>query len=176
MQVQLQVVIKVYLLSNKLSVKKILVVFFLRPKKFIVKQEIRETTLGDKVTIFDLHDGKMQYMLCQHSLFSRNNCLYLLCSCKHGAGITNNQHMCEILSHEEQISRWVRSKPRWEDKRWRLKPGEVYDYFKDMDWVDVLNIGVSHFGLHPDLLPRDSLCFNVFLLCCAITLLLISNL
>ena len=84
--------------------------------------------------------------------------------------------MCEVLSHTQQKDRWDRSKRRWEDKRNRLKQGEVYDYFKHKDWVDVSNVGVSHFGLHPDLLPRDSLRFDVFHLRCAITRRLMSNL
>ena len=38
-----------------------------------------------------------------------------------------------------------------------------------MDWVDVENDGISHFGLHPNLLPRDTLCFDIFHLRCAVT-------
>lgn len=45
-----------------------------------------------------------------------------------------------------------------------------------MDWIDVENEGVSHFGLHPNYLPRDNICFDVFHLCCAITWRLMSNL
>ena len=38
-----------------------------------------------------------------------------------------------------------------------------------MDWVDIQNDGVSHFGIEPDLLPRDSLHFDTFHMKCAVT-------
>ena len=38
-----------------------------------------------------------------------------------------------------------------------------------MKWVDEKNDGISHFGLHPDLLPRDGIRFDTFHMKCAIT-------
>ena len=38
-----------------------------------------------------------------------------------------------------------------------------------MDWVDVKNKGVSHYGLQPSLLPLDSIRFDVFHVRCAVT-------
>ena len=45
-----------------------------------------------------------------------------------------------------------------------------------MDWADRKNKGVSHFGVSPDLLPRDSIRIDTFHLKCAITRRLIATL
>ena len=45
-----------------------------------------------------------------------------------------------------------------------------------MSFVDEKNSGVSHFGLHPDDIPRDSVWFDVFHLRCAITRRLMATL
>ena len=45
-----------------------------------------------------------------------------------------------------------------------------------MDWVDVSNIGISHFGISPDLLPLDHTRFDTFHMQFSITRKLMINL
>ena len=128
-----------------------------------------------RVVFYDLHDGKMLYILTQHSLFNRKHHPFLLCKCQRGAGVANANHICEPISHDEQIQRYERSERRWNIKRERV--GESAYVKKDhMDWIDKENIGISHFGLHPNLLPRHLIRFDVFHLRCAITRRIMSNL
>ena len=128
-----------------------------------------------RVVCYDLHDGKMLYLLTQHSLFNRKHHPFLLCKCQRGAGVTDVNHICEPISNGEQIHRYKRSERRWNNKR--NKVGEnMYMYKDHMDWIDTDNIGISHFGLHPNLLPRHLIRFDVFHLRCAITRRVMSNL
>lgn len=55
-----------------------------------------------------------------------------------------------------------RSLRRWNHKQKRIKNKEEYQYFDHMKWVEEMNLGISHFGIHPSNLPRDSLQFDVF--------------
>ena len=47
---------------------------------------------GNKVNFYDLHDGKILYILTQHSLFTRKHHPYLLCSCGRGDGVVTPNH------------------------------------------------------------------------------------
>ena len=146
---------------------------------FVDKEEMRSKNKHEDLyqyKFYELHDGKMLYMLCQHSLFNRKNFPFLLCSCRRGDGVNNENHKCEIITHKKQIILWERSSRRWKDKRKRLKQDEKYEYFDHMNWVDtnMAQKGVSHFGIHPRYLPRESLRFDVFHLRCAITRRLMS--
>ena len=115
---------------------------------------------------YDLHDGKMLYLLTQHSQWSRKNNPFLLCKCNRGEGVVNNNSdLCTKILHGEQVQLYERSRRRWDHKRNR-GPWTVKEH---MDWVDEMNHGVSHFGIHPDLLPRESLRFDTFHMKCAIT-------
>ena len=63
-----------------------------------------------KISLYDLHDGKMLYLLTQHSLFNRKFHPFLLCKCQRGEGVINNtNHECKIISHDEQIQYYNRS-------------------------------------------------------------------
>ena len=75
---------------------------------------IRENGIaGSKFCLYDLHDGKMLYMLTQHSLFNQKHYPFLLCKCKRGEGVSNNgSHVCEMISHTEQIRLYKQSKRR----------------------------------------------------------------
>ena len=128
-----------------------------------------------KVSFFELHDGKMHYLLTQHSLFNRKHKPFLLCKCMRGAGVVDPDHKCELTSHAETLRLHERSGRRWDRRRSR-PDGDTYTVKKHMDWIDVENDGISHFGLHPNLLPRDTLRFDIFHLRCAITRRLLSYL
>ena len=114
----------------------------------------------------------MLYLLTQHSLWNRKHSPFLLCSCKRGLGVVNNDtHECEILPHEEQVRLFDRS-----ERRMRLKSAEDSSYDdKYRSWVDENNKGVSHYGIHPDLLPRHSIRFDTFHMKCSITRRLMST-
>ena len=59
----------------------------------------------------------------------------------------------------------------------RERVGEAKYVVKDhMDWVDIHNCGISHFGFSPSVLPRSSLRFDVFHLRSGVTRRLMTNL
>ena len=78
-----------------------------------------------------------------------------------------SSHRCTKITHGEMTDLFNRSKRRWEAKRTRVGP--VYNRKAHMTWVDETNQGVSHFGIHPDLLPPDNIRFDCFHMKCAIT-------
>ena len=121
-----------------------------------------------KISLYDLHDGKMLYLLTQHSLFNCKFHPFLLCKCQRGEGVIDNEnHECKIISHEDQIHYYNRSMRRWKNKRKRLGPHESCNIKNHMDWMDEKNIGISHYGIHPDQLRRDNIRFDVFFICVA---------
>ena len=123
---------------------------------------------GCNISFYDLHDGKMLYMLTQHSLWNCTHHPFLLCKCKRGEGAVNSNHQCELLSHDDQLKLWDRSLRRWNEKISRS--GSInYSRHTHMDWIDEHNFGISQFGLHPDILPREHIRFDVFHMRCAIT-------
>ena len=79
----------------------------------------------------------------------------------------NDTHVCEIISHEEQIRFFDRSKRRLERKR--AEVGEIYTDKKHHDWCDEHNYGITHYGIHSEDLPRDSIEFDIFHMKCYIT-------
>ena len=139
---------------------------------FEEKKAYRESRTND--FFYDLHDGKMLYLLTQHSAWNRKHKPFLLCNCLRGEGVTGNkEHRCEKILHENQILSYMRSKRRWDLKTTR---DQSYTVKKHRDWIDQNNSGISHFGLHPDLLPRDGIRFDTFHMKCALTRKLIGHL
>ena len=125
--------------------------------------------------MYDLHDGKMLYLLTQHSLFNRKHHPFLLCACQRGAGVKDKNHRCEIISDKDQNHWFQRSSRRWNLKQGRVGEGK-YMVKNHMDWVDINNKGISHFGFNPSLLPRSSLRFDVFHLRGGVSRRLMTNL
>ena len=70
-----------------------------------------------KITMYDLHDGKMLYLLTQHSLYNCKHHLFLLCKCQRGVGVQNSNHECELINHDDQVKYYNRSERRWNNKR-----------------------------------------------------------
>ena len=139
---------------------------------FEEKKILRQSEEYSRYFFYDLHDGKMLYLLCQHSQWNRKKNPFLLCKCNRGEGVRNNaNHVCTWLTHDEQIESYERSKRRWNRKRSQPIPrkGKEYKVKDHMNWADDSNLGVSHFGIHPDLLPRDGIRFDTFHMKCAIT-------
>ena len=141
--------------------------YFQSKRKLKLKQQ--ETT-GLSYYFYDMHDCKMLYLLCEHSLWNRKHHPFLLCKCKRGEGVVNSvSHKCIIRSHEEDVYLHNRSMRRFDRKRKTLQEGESYTRNDHKSWIDEHNQGVSHFGIHPDLLPRTEIRFDVFHLKCSIT-------
>ena len=122
-------------------------------------------SLCKNVSKYDCHDAKVAYMMCQHSLYNRRNHPFLLCECHRGEGVTKKGHICKLVSQSDQVKRYERSLKRWNNKQQELAKGKRKDpcNVKDhMDWVDEHNIGISHFGIHPNKLIRSNIRFDVF--------------
>lgn len=129
------------------------------------KRVLRER--NPSITFYDIHDGKMLYLLTGHAQWNRRNSPFLLCSCKKGEALNNlERHSCIKILHTEQVDLFERSRRRWEAK---TSTSPSYDLKKHLDWVDERNKGVSHLGMHPEILPRENLRFDTFHLKCAIT-------
>ena len=118
--------------------------------------------------IYDMHDGKMLYLITQHSLYNRKYKPFLLCKCSRGDGVQNRDHKCKLLNDHEQEYFYARSQKKWKRKV-SSSDGNSYTKKYHMDWVDNDNEGSSHFGISPHLLRISNLRFEVFHLRSAIT-------
>ena len=129
----------------------------------IMEKESDEPLIPDSnLTFYELHDGKMLYLLTQHSLFNRKHYPFLLCKCQRGQGVRDKTHKCEMISHEETIRLHDRSLKKWTRKSANPNVGINWSVKHHMDWVDEHNFGISHFGMHPNILRRDNIRFDVF--------------
>ena len=149
------------------------------------KREEDAGTVAGKYNLYDLHDGKMLYLLTQHSQWNRKYKPFLLCKCGRGEGVPKEkemgdneedqevQHECIKISHEDHIRFFERSQRRWDLK---TAQDPTYNVKKHMDGTDKNNEGLSHFGLHPSLLPRDGIRFDTFHLKCSVTRKLMTHL
>ena len=67
---------------------------------FEEKKILKDTTKNKNYFYYDMHDGKMLYLLTQHSLWNRKYNPFLLCTCKRGEGVVSNRtHICKVKSH-----------------------------------------------------------------------------
>ena len=140
---------------------------YFKSKKVLRDKAGREDIKRSKYHYYDLHDGKMLYLLTQHSQWNRKFHPFLLCTCVRGDAFRTN-HECIEVEHDEQLQLHSRSKRRWDTKV--LSMGvDKYTFSVHADWVAEKNKGCSHFGVHPELLPRNGLRFDTFHLKCAIT-------
>ena len=132
---------------------------------------------GCDVSFYNLHDGKMLYLLTAHSLHNRRHHPFYFASVN-SQGCINENHECVLIPHEKQSDHWDRSKRRWERRTSadQIVSKGPYTVKKHMDWIDENNFGISHFGLHPSLLRRDNIRFDIFHLWCSITRRLMGNL
>ena len=141
---------------------------------FLAKSELYDNKKSipyltdSNISYYDLHDGKMLYLLTQHSLWNRKHHPFLLCTCMRGEGVINDNHTCKLISDKDYLVRFKRS-----ERRWNLKQKQVgidkYTNANHLDWIDEKNVGVSHFGIHPTLLPLSNIRFDTFHMKCSIT-------
>jgi hypothetical protein len=138
------------------------------------KKELRDSMSSssqslNKCHFYDLHDGKMLYLLTQHSMWNRKHHPFVSCSCRRGDGVRNNaNHICSYIGDDSAIYWFERSERRWKNKQIRVGE-DKYSRKDHLDWVDVNNCGISHFGAHPNVLPRENLRYDTFHMKCAIT-------
>ena len=130
---------------------------------------------GCKISMYEVHDGKMIYSITDHSKWNRKHHPFLLCKCARGQGVINEDHECEFITPKDSNYYWERSMRRWNNTRKkRGEKGEEYTRKQHLDWIDQWNYGVSHFGFSESLLPRSSIRFDVFHLGCGISRRLMS--
>lgn len=89
-----------------------------------------------KYSMYDVHDGKMLYLLTQHSAWNRRFQPFLLCKCKRGEGVINNMNpkfQCKMMNNRAQTHYYNKSKREWEKKTYK-DPG--YSVKEHMDWID----------------------------------------
>ena len=142
---------------------------------FQERLEVSEDSMFDNWFFYDLHDGKMLYLLTQHSLWNRKTKPFLLCSCSRGEGVENNlDHRCKIINHNDQVKYYQLSKDKFEQME--TSTTTKYTLKQHLKWVDEENEGISHFGVHPDLMPRHNIRFDTFHLKCSVTRRLMNNL
>ena len=132
---------------------------------FTEQMNISKTEENDPKIHYAMHDGKMIYALAQLSQYSRKHHPFLLCKCKHGEGVNNANNVCTLLTEEENLKYYDRSKKRFNSRKHLPK---YYDG-KHRDWCDENNFGITHCGILLTLLPRENIRFDTFHLRSAIT-------
>ena len=121
-----------------------------------------------KYFYYELHDGKMLYLLTPHGLYSRTDHPFLLCACEKGEGVMDAEWTCTLIDDVQQQRLFTRSQRQW-TKMTSKVPSIDWKTEEHMDWAAVFNKGCSHFGVSPELLPRSSLRFDTFHLKCQVT-------
>ena len=127
---------------------------------------------NSKIYCYDVHDGKMLYLLLQHSMWNRKHHPFILCKCKRGEGVNSRDHQCDMWTDDNYMKSWERSDKRFLSKQSRAPN---YDVKLHRDWCDQQNHGVTHFGISPALLPVSTVRFDVFHLKCAITRMVMNH-
>ena len=56
-----------------------------------------------KLFFYDLHDGKILYILTHHLFYNRQYHPYLLCKCGPGDGVRDPLHECIQIGHDKQV-------------------------------------------------------------------------
>ena len=72
---------------------------------------------GKHFSFYEVSDGKMLYMLLQHSLYNRKNKPFLLCTCQRGEGVRDRNLQCKVIPHEKQVDLYNKSKKGGKDKK-----------------------------------------------------------
>ena len=62
-----------------------------------LKKEGMTELPNNQLNYYELHDGKMLYLLTQHSLFNRKHFPFLLCTCGRGEGVIDEDHVCKFF-------------------------------------------------------------------------------
>ena len=127
------------------------------------------------VTLYDLHDAKMLYILTQNSLYNRKNHPYILCKCKKNEASLDRHgmHECVIISDVESITLYNTSEEHYNKT---ISTIQNYSDADHKDWADIYNYGRTHFGVHHERLPFSTLRFDILHMICQITRKLLDSL
>ena len=120
-----------------------------------------------KVDYWHMHDGKMLYLLLQHSTYCRKYHPFLSCKCARGDAVRNEQsHTCEMMTNKDYAFYQDRSLQSYE-----VRNRSVSSYTKAMhrDWCDKYNFGITHYGLAHDKLLVENILYDVFHMRSAVT-------
>ena len=71
-----------------------------------------------------------------------------------------------MLTNKEYQILYEQYQKHWNKKRCAVNGITMKHHY---DWIDKQNSGVSHFGVHPNLLPLEGLMFDTFHLTSAVT-------
>jgi len=82
--------------------------------------------------------------------------------------VANTNHQCKLMLDDDYVKKYQRSSKRWELKQ-KVVGVENYTRANHLDWIDANNLGVSHFGINPTLLPLSNIRFDTFHMKCSIT-------
>lgn len=70
-------------------------------QKLQLRQSLQREGEGKNAMLFDMHDGKMLYILTGHSLWNRKHFPFLLCTCARADGVKDTNHCCNIMSNDK---------------------------------------------------------------------------
>ena len=161
--------------KEELGVLKACMPAYLLERRELVEGRKKSSLLpNSKVWTYDVHDGKLLYLLTQHSLWNRKFHPFLMCKCRRGSGTMDESHECTMWDDAEYKQYWKDSLLKWET--FIAIPKEKWDLKKHKSWCDEKNFGVSHFGLKPDFFPMSTIRFDTFHLSCAVIRRLMSAL
>ena len=117
-----------------------------------------------------MHDAKFAYTLTQHAGCSFLKSSYILCGCNKGEAVGNNKYVCKLATDLEQLLLYNASAKKWatitthtSDPKLQKKEKE-----KHKKWIQWHNKGITHFGLHPSLLPLSAIQCDVFHMGCLV--------
>ena len=66
------------------------------------------------IVFYHMNNAKFQYVLIQHSQWSRLNHLFLRCRCRQGVDVKKNEkYTCMIITKEEEQAFYNKSKKPW---------------------------------------------------------------
>ena len=139
---------------------------YLSIRRELVEGRIKSPSFpSSKIWTYDVHDGKMLYLLTQHSQWNRKNHPFMMCDCKRGDAISNANHVCTMWNDINYSKKWNTSLRKWDamtalQQDWTVK--------KHRDWCDERNSGITHLGFDPEFLPMSTIRFDTFHLSCAV--------
>jgi len=149
--------------KEELAVMKPCLMEYFNDRRELFERRSKPSLLPNQnVCLYDMHDGKLLYLLSQHSMWNRKNHPFLLCKCKRNS---NFSHDCSMWKDEEYAEKWAVSQHKWEVME--SLPQE-WSVDKHRNWCDEKNFGITHFGIEPKNLPVSSIRFDVFHLSCAL--------
>ena len=77
--------------------------------------KLKFNDMGYHVYMYDMHDGKMLYILSGHGMWNRKHYPFLLCKCNRAKGVNNPGHVCKMMSHSEHSSFYHESLHKWDE-------------------------------------------------------------